>query len=487
MLPAFAALAVTPLAFCYASSFEDHAWKGFYRAPYFRDSVEQKMAEALGRHKKSNHDVYFDASADERRRGFLGEMFVFAGSVFTTTPSRYEQTGIGYRLSEEVVARRFAENSRIWRLLPGAAEAVACGWYYSRPFEDMALAPLLVRSRFDKLIAEGYLVERHRAGKRVLFSFDKPTTDLDHGIERYWRPRIVAQASGTDVDGDGRGDLVFYDHAARKILAGDQALELPPWLRNELGQLYVASLPGEPKIDFLVGRLRDTYFKRGKRLAELVEQQPWGWTIRDSASAAWAPEQAEWLWDWDIPVVGDLDHDGADTLIAYRPRTKQWITYPRELIPGPTLDPNEFPIPLVGRFFEGSTGDLGLWGLATGSLTLASTSNGRTATLHWGGRAGDVLVPGDYDGDGYDEIAIWQRTNWTWYWRRAPNGPISQATFGTESAVPIPADYDHDGKLDLAYWEPAAAKIFVSLDRGASVDRTIQVPDGSIPSYVNMY
>ena len=100
---------------------------------------------------------------------------------------------------------------------------------------------------------------------------------------------------------------------------------------------------------------------------------------------------------------------------------------------------------------------------------------------------GDVLVPGDYDGDGYDEIAIWQQTNRTWYWRHAPEGPISQATFGTATGVPLPADYNHDGRLDLAYWEPGEGKIYVSFNLGRSVDLTIPVPPHSIPAFVNMY
>ncbi len=77
-------------------------------------------------------------------------------------------------------------------------------------------------------------------------------------------------------------------------------------------------------------------------------------------------------------------------------------------------------------------------------------------------------------------------THQTWYWRRAPDGPITQATFGTGTSVPLPADYDDDGSVDLAYWEPAERKIYVSFSRGASVDLVVPVPDRSIPAFVNM-
>ena len=118
---------------------------------------------------------------------------------------------------------------------------------------------------------------------------------------------------------------------------------------------------------------------------------------------------------------------------------------------------------------------------------LQSVSSDQKVTFRWGGRPGDVLVPGDYDGDGYDEIDVWQQTNRTWHWRHAPEGPISQATFGTATGVPLPADYNHDGRLDLAYWEPGEGKIYVSYNLGRSVDLTIPVPPHSIPAFVNMY
>ena len=154
VIPAFLLVAITPLVFLYSNAFkENKSWMGFYRAPYYPQSIEQQMAEAFKRLKKTNHDVYFDASADERRHGFLNEMLYFGGSAFTLTPSAYERTGIGYRISESVVARRFVQNSRMARLLPGAAEDCQCSWFYSRPVEDMTLAPILVRSRFDKLVA----------------------------------------------------------------------------------------------------------------------------------------------------------------------------------------------------------------------------------------------------------------------------------------------------------------------------------------------
>jgi len=443
-----------------------------------------RMGDTLRQLKRGNRDTFFDASADERRHGYLSELLLYGGSVFTLTPSRFERTGIGFRIAEPFVARRFVQNGRVARLVPGAAEESGTKWFYTRPAEDMALVPVIVRSRFEKLVAEGYFKPRLESGGRVLYSIEKPTADLDQDIERYWRPKIVSQTT-TDWDGDGKSDLIFYDYAAKKILVGTEAIALPEELRGEFVPLYVAKFPGDPRVDFLLGRMTDTDFRLGKRIDDLIERDSWAWTYRDSFSGVWQPEYQHWLWDWDIPFIADVHHSGFDSHLAYRPRSREWLLAVDRKLAGPTVDQKDLPLPFAGRFLEGSDGDLGLWSLKTGVVTLQSLNTGQHVSFKWGGRSGDILVPGDYGGDGYDEIALWQRSNQTWYWRRAPDGPISQATFGSATGIPVPWDYNHDGHLDLAYWEPDKHAIFVSYTQGKSVDLTVAVPPHSIPAFVN--
>jgi hypothetical protein len=485
ILPGFVAMSVTPLAFIYAGSFnQQHKWNGFYRSPYFLHSIEQQMGEALARLKRSPRDVYFDASADERKHGYLSELLIYGGSVFTLTPSRYERTGIGYRLSEAVVARRFVQNGRMARLLPGASDDCSCDWYYTRTMQDMAMSPLIVRARFAKAVAESYFVPRFHAGPRTLYSIDKSTTDLDFDLDKYWRPRVVQQLSRRA--GAGKRPLIFFDLVNRRIVEGDTAIEPAPALLGELPELYTAYFDGDARPDFVAGRLKDTEFHLGRKIEDIIEASMFEWAHRDSRDTLWArDESSRWLWDWDMPLIADLGK-GFDSQVAYRYRTGQWLLG-QQVIAGPRVDSAEFPVPFAGRFFAGSRADLGLWSLGTGRVTLQRVDGGPSIQFAWGGRPGDVLVPGDYDGVGYDEIAVWQQTNHTWYWRRVPDGQISQATFGTETSVPIPADYDGDGKLDLAYWEPRAGKIFVSFSRGRTIDRMISVPAHSVPAFVNLY
>ncbi len=484
------ASAISPILFCYANSFNEKGkWLGFYHSPYHPNSVEEHMGNALRSLKKTNHDVYFDASADERHHDYLSEMLIFGGSAFTMTPSRYERTGVGFRLAEDPVARRFVQNGRMTRLLPGAPEEAACSWYYSRPRADLASVPVIVRSRFAKLVAEGTFVKKAGVGERALYAIKKPTANLDWGIERYWSPKVIAQTTA-DCDGDGKGDLIFFDYADKKILCAETEIELPDWVRGEFVNLTVARFADDAKSDFLIGRMKDTYFHLGKRIEDVIERDSWAWTYRRGIDGLWESEYDRWFWDLDIPLVAELEGKGFDSHIAYRLGYRVSLLAPDQTLSGPKLERNLLPIPFAGKFLDGSKADLGLWSLLDGKVTIQSVAGGNKVSFRWGGTDGYVLVPGDYDGDGRDEIAVYNQSDFTWYWRHAPDGPISSAKFGTKTGIPLPWDYNHDGRLDFAYWEPRENKIYVSFNRGQPehlVEQVVPVPPHSIPAFVNMY
>lgn len=486
-VPCLLGMAISPLLFCFTNSVDDEGKLiGFYHSSYHPNSIEEQMGDAIRRLKKTNHDVYFDASADERRHGFLSEMLNFGGSVFTMTPSRFERNGVGFRLSDEVVAKRYVQNGRMARLLPGAPEEVGCNWYYCHPLRLLSSAPVIVRSRFAKLVAEGMFNLKFSAGERALYSIDKPTADLDQRIELYWSPKIIAQTVA-DCDGDGNGDLIFYDYVAKKILCDQTTINLPEGLPTEFVNLYVARFPGSTKSDFLVGRMKDTFFKFGTSASTMVEYSGWVWSYFDSKSGKWQPEYERWFWDQTAPIVADIDHSGFASHIVYNYSNDEWMMASGQIIPGPKVDRTLVPVPFAGRFLEGSDGDLGLWSIMNATVTLQTIATGKSVSFRMGGTYGYILVPGDYDGDGRDEIAVYNQEGSTWFWKHAPDGPVTTATFGTKTGIPLPWDYNHDGRLDVAYWEPSEGKIYVSFTRGKSVDLTISVPLNSIPAFVNMY
>ena len=63
--------------------------------------------------------------------------------------------------------------------------------------------------------------------------------------------------------------------------------------------------------------------------------------------------------------------------------------------------------------------------------------NGAVDSIHWGA-PGDVVVPGDYDGDGKDDQAVYR--GGTWYMNRSTAG-FGTAVFGLASDKPVPKGY----------------------------------------------
>ena len=86
-----------------------------------------------------------------------------------------------------------------------------------------------------------------------------------------------------------------------------------------------------------------------------------------------------------------------------------------------------------------------------------SSTHALISTPHPLGSIGDQIVIEDYDGDGKDDLAIYNPT--TDEWRvRSYNGEITSYTFGdpAQQERAVPADYDGDGKADYAVWDQGA-------------------------------
>ncbi len=111
--------------------------------------------------------------------------------------------------------------------------------------------------------------------------------------------------------------------------------------------------------------------------------------------------------------------------------------------------------------FDGDgNSDLAVWRPSSGVWHInRSADNGYSATQFGGASFGDVVVPGNYDGDKKIDYAVFR--GGVWYIMNSSDGAVHMVTFGLPDDLPVPGDYDGDGKTDISVWRPSDGNWYV--------------------------
>ncbi|NNL68891.1 MAG: hypothetical protein HKO70_02900, partial [Acidimicrobiia bacterium] len=168
----------------------------------------------------------------------------------------------------------------------------------------------------------------------------------------------------------------------------------------------------------------------------------------------------------DVPLLGDWDCDGDDTVGMYRP--SNGFVYLRNTNTGGVADIN---------FFYGVAGDVPLAGdwNGDGCDTLAIYRSGRVFvrnTLGTGvadydfyfGVPGDRPFAGDFDGDGTTTVGLYRTTSGFAYLRQSNSSGIADAEFffGTPSDRILVGDWDRNGTETVGIFRPDETRFYLS-------------------------
>ena len=165
----------------------------------------------------------------------------------------------------------------------------------------------------------------------------------------------------------------------------------------------------------------------------------------------------------DVPVSGDYDSDGKSDAAVWRPTTASGM-FDQAAPPEHTRRMHgEYLGTSLYRATTTVTARMTVR-LAAGQWCLVYSAKQISRFIYfsnWGTNT-DIPVPGDYDGDGEADVAVFRPGTGVWYMRKSSaRGRLSVPQWGTSSDIPVPGDYDADGKADIAVWRPGTGVWYI--------------------------
>jgi hypothetical protein len=168
----------------------------------------------------------------------------------------------------------------------------------------------------------------------------------------------------------------------------------------------------------------------------------------------------------DVPIVGDWDCDGDDTVGMFRPGNG--FVYLRNTN---TLGPADITfwygiggdVPIAGDWNGNGCDTLGVY--RNGTVYLRNTLDTGVADVSFFyGLATDTPFAGDWNADGIDTIGLYRRSTGYVFLRNSLSAGLAHAAFyfGSPGDRVIASDWDNDGTDTVSVYRPDEARFYIS-------------------------
>ncbi len=295
-------------------------------------------------------------------------------------------------------------------------------------------------------------------------------------------PMPPANDAPLDMDGDGRSDLVIARNNVGQITWHTRTSNdtfLPSVIWGTAGDVFVpANYDADGKVDYAVWR------PGAPGRFYIIKSQTQTIQIDDFGQAGDDPT-----------IVADFTGDGLADPAVYR--TGATSGAPSYWYYRNPLAPDGFDTIQFGQNGDKPVpGDFDGDGRADMVLHRAEGANGKFLQRYWWGDvstyylgfAGDMVVPGDFDDDGITDFAVARvGGDGSIVWDFDPSNIFtnyfSRSVWGIGSTdILAPGDYDGDGQTDFAVWRPGNPGTFHIKKPGTGQMRTVTWGEtGDIP------
>jgi hypothetical protein len=158
-------------------------------------------------------------------------------------------------------------------------------------------------------------------------------------------------------------------------------------------------------------------------------------------------------------VQFDFDGDGKADIGRFHRANAEWkVRLSSNGAYGAAIVGSSSSVIAPGDFDGDGTTDAAVFN--NGTWTVRKSSTGSSSTVSFG-QAGDKPAVGDYDGDGKSDYAIFRPSTSTWWFNKSTDNSINSYQFGQTGDIPVAGDYDGDSKTDFAVYRPSVGDWYV--------------------------